>query len=56
MTKLISQSMKDEYVRLLQSKGRNEARRVLFARLQMKHNRAWMNENREAIERELEEK
>ncbi len=56
MTKLISQSMKDEYVRLLRSKGRDEARRVLFARLQMAHNRAWMNENRDQIEKELEEK
>jgi hypothetical protein len=56
MTKLISQSMKDEYVRLLQSKGRDEARRMIFARLQMKHNRKWMNEHSKEIEKELEEK
>ncbi|MFA6270306.1 MAG: hypothetical protein WC657_03800 [Candidatus Paceibacterota bacterium] len=53
---LITKAMRDEYDAILQTKGREAARRRLFARLQMEHNRKWMNEHREEIEKELEEK
>ncbi len=55
MTTLITQSMLDEYSRLLKSKGREEARRFVFIRLQMEHNRQWMAEYKEEIEKILAE-
>lgn len=52
---IIPSNAREEYVRLLQSKGKDEACRMLFARLIMSKGRKWWNENKLQIKQELEE-
>lgn len=52
---IIPSNAREEYVRLLQSKGKDEAQRMIYARLIMSKGRKWWNENKLPIKQELEE-